>query len=560
MSDYNIDELLIMVFDIQETNWKPTDKIPLISKEIERLKSDLKNYLNNSDYDVAGILNESQELCEESKTLTEDMRSCQQEIEEETMAEIVKSIENHDALAKELEGITFAINIIFDVLQCGKCVKEFDEGRDAQSFTRSVEAVSDLVEFIENPAEGFQQLDLYRNTKHTAQQILEILLHDLSSEWSRLVNWSTKLGTRKTIVTIVLNLDESTIVNDILSALDKSKKLQEKINEFSEFLMKEVLIPIMLFDCTVYAETDELMTLTINHAKYNCKPPYDAVIANLRLLFHYLSNKLNIEFSHDSTLMTMIGKEINAEFKEILVKEVLIDTIPNNINELQTYGRITAEIEDFQRFLALVKIFPEDKFSILDYIDDIDILFANKSSQYHLETARNIMLKDLSETMSIGVESIPEDDEPSISNLMDDRAEEALKILDKTIPKSLFFFPRCMISKTAQELLNLVYVMMEQAVQCSDVVCKRLYYTTRLVFELYDAVVPYHHEKYLQTIPHYVGEYIFCIPLVYKETSTLCACSAICTMESAQRNVLSLEGFSLRYGIGFFRKLLTGAL
>lgn len=507
MSDYNIDELLKTVFDIQDANWKPTDKIPLISKEIEQLKSDLKTYLNNSDYDVAGILKESKELCEESKTLVEDMRSCQLEIEEETMAEIVKSIENHDALAKELECINFAINIVFDVVQCGKYVKEFDDGRDAQSFTRAVEAVSDLIQFIENPADGFQHLGLYHNTKHAAQLILDSLLHDLSSEWSRLANWCTKLGTRKTIVTIVLNLDESTVVIDILSALDKSKKLQEKINEFSEFLMKEVLIPIMLFDCTVYAETDVLMTLTINHAKHNCKPPYDAVIANLRLLFHYLSNKLNIEFCRGNTLMTMIGKEINAEFKETLIKEVLIDTIPNNINELQTYGRITAEIEDFQHFLALVKIFPEDKFSILDYIDDIDILFASKSSQYHLETARNIMLKDLSVTMSIGVETIPEDDEPSISNLMDDSAEEALKILDKTIPQSLFFFPRCMISKTAQELLDLVYVMMEQAVQCSDVVCKRLYYTTRLVFELYDAVVPYHHEKYLQTIPHYVGEY-----------------------------------------------------
>lgn len=62
-----------------------------------------------------------------------------------------------------------------------------------------------------------------------------------------------------------------------------------------------------------------------------------------------------------------------------------------------------------------------------------------------------------------------------------------------------------MISKTAQELLDVAYVMMEQAVQCSDVVCKKLYNTTRLVFELYDAVVPYHHENYLQTIPQYVA-------------------------------------------------------
>uniref|UniRef100_A0A1E1WK00 Centromere/kinetochore protein zw10 homolog n=1 Tax=Pectinophora gossypiella TaxID=13191 RepID=A0A1E1WK00_PECGO len=502
MTDFKIDEFLQTTFDVKDSIWKPSEKVPLIIKEIDQLKSDLRQFLSNSDYDVAAILKEGKELCDESKALVDDMESCKQEIEQETMAEILKSIENHDTLVRELQRVNFAINILYDVVQCGKYVKEFDDGREAQSFTRAIEAVYDLLQYIETPAEGFQQLDLYESTKHTAQLILDSLLHDLFLEWDQMVSWTTKPGTRKTIVTITLKVEDTLATCDILNALVKSKKFVEKVTEFSSFLMKDVLVPIIHNDCTVFAETDELMTVTINH-KPNFKPPYDAVISNLRLLFHYLSNRLNIEFMRDNTIMSMIGKKISNEFREVLVKDCLIDTIPNNINELQSYGRITSEIEDFQHFLAIVKIFPDERFSILQYVDNIDVLFANKSSQYFLETARTIMLKDLSMTMSIGVESIPDDTQPGTS--VDEDSEEALKILEKTIPKSLFYFPRCMISKTAQELLNLVYVMMEQAVQCSDVVCKKLYHTTRLVFELYDAVVPYHHENYLQTIPQYVA-------------------------------------------------------
>lgn len=502
-----MEEVLRSIFNNDDANWKPADKIPLIAKEIEKLKLDMKLFLDQSDYDLPSVLQESDELCRESKAVVNDMVTCKKEIEEETMAEILKSIKNHDILVKELNTVIFALDIVHNVVQCGKYVKEFDDGREAQSFTRAVEAVYDLLQYLETPAEGFKNLDLYANTKHTAELILSSLLHDLFSEWDRMVAYNVKIGSKKTTVTITLNIDESLIIIDVLNALDKSKKLAEKVTEFATFLLKNVIIPIIHNDCTVFAETDELMTVTINHKPdKNFKPTYDAVISNLRLLFHYLSNKLNVEYNRDVTIMNMIGKEISTEFRDVLVNDCLIDTIPDNINELQTYGRITSEIEDFQHFLAIVKIFPEQDFSILHYVNNIDILFAGKASEHFLETARSIMLKDLSASMSIGVESIP--DEPQSTPETDECVEQALSILDETIPKSLFYFPRCMISKTAQELLDLVYMMMEQAVQCSDVVCKRLYMVTRLVFELYDAVVPYYHENYLQTIPQYVGKFL----------------------------------------------------
>jgi hypothetical protein len=506
MADYDVENILKNIFDSNDSsNWKPSDKIPLVCKEIEILKNDMKSFLESSQYDIEAIMEESKELSEETKSLVDGMEQCKDEIENETMAEILKSIESHDKLTKELQSVHFALNIVYDVVQCGKYVKEFDDGREAQSFTRAVEAVYDLLQYIEMPAEGFKQLDMYNNTRHTAQLILDSLLHDLYGEWDRLICTSIKLVNRKTTIFITLNFDESMIVIDVLNALEKSKKLVEKVSEFSQFLLKDVLIPIINNESIVFAETDELMNITISH-KPEFKPPYDAVIANLRLLFHYLSNKLNIEYNRDNSIMKMLGKQISVDFSDILVRDCLIDTIPNNINELQSYGIITSEIEDFQHFLSIVKFFPDDKITILQYVNNIDILFASKSSQYFLETARTIMLKDLSVTMSIGVESIPEA-KAGTSVAVENDEEEALKILEKTIPKSLFYFPRCMISKTAQELLDLVYVMMEQAVQCSDVVCKKLYNATRLVFELYDAIVPYHHEKYLQNIPQYVGKF-----------------------------------------------------
>ncbi|KAI5634824.1 centromere/kinetochore zw10 domain-containing protein [Phthorimaea operculella] len=505
-ADYDVEEVLRTIFDSKDVNWKPAEKISLITKEIEQLKSDLKLYLGNAGFNLESIVKEGKELREESQALVDDMRSCKQEIEEQTMAEILKSVEMHDKLGKELDRVNFAINIIYDVVQCGRYVKDFEEARGIQGFSTAVESITSLMQLLEFPSEGFRKMDLYSNIRNTAQIIVESLYQDMFSEWDRLVSWNVKPCTKKTTVTITLNLENDFASCDLLNALAKSKQLDEKIKEFGQLLLKEVLIPIIQKDCTVFAETDELMTVTIYH-KPNFKPPYDAVISNLRLLFHYLSNKLKIEYTEANgsihTVMSAIGGCIGNEFRCVLVKDCLLDTIPYNINDLQTYGKITAEICDFEDFLNIIKLSPEGRFSILGYLEHIDLLFSAKSSQHYLETARTIMMKDLSQTMSIGVESIPDDEQNTV--FVEGDAEEALKILDQTIPKSLFYFPRCMISKTAQELLDLVHEMMEQAVQCSDVVSKKLYQTTRLVFELYDAVVPYHHEKYLQTIPQYVA-------------------------------------------------------
>lgn len=501
MEEYNVDNVLKTIFDVNEANWKPSEKIPLISKEIEQLKNDFKSFLGSTEYDMSAILEESAALCSETQHLAADMELCKLEIEQETMADVLKSLANRDQLQKELQSINFAINIVEDVLLCGEYVNEFDDGREAMSYSRSVEAVYDLMQHADTAAEGFQSLELYNNIKQTATAITDRLHIDMYREWSLMINWSIKASTRKTIITINLKFDEPHVVVDVLTALDRSGKLAEKVSEFSAFLLKDCLIPIIHGDVTVYTETEQLLTITKMH-RPNFKPNYNTVLSNLRLVIHFLSNTLNVDFKRDTTIMRMIGKETCDTFREILIKDCLIDTIPNNLNDLQTYGKITSEINNFQMFLLEHK-FATDDFSILDYLNNLDVLFANKSSRHFLETARAIMLKDLSVTMSIGVEHMPNN--PLTLN-PEQEAAEAIGILDKTIPKSMYFFPRCMISKTAQELLDLAYGIMEQAVQCADVVCKKMYNTTRLVFELYDAVVPYHHENYLQTIPQYVGK------------------------------------------------------
>lgn len=502
--EYDVENIISKIINTNESTWNPHEIMPLIIKEIDQLKVDVRKFVDNCDYDIESILAESDELRIESQALVDEMETFKQEIEEETMVEINKSLESHDKIAKELQSVNFALNIVGDVMKCSKYIKQFEEGREAQSFSRAIEAIDELMQFIETPTNGFKQLELYANTKNTAQLILDALLHDLNEEWEKLVSFNINPENRKTIITMNILLDESENCKDVLIALDNTQKLVGKISAFAGFLKDEILTAILKHECSIYLATEETATITIIY-RTNFNPPYNVVIANMKLLFQFIDNKFNMKYSENKTVMKIFGQLINADFCEMMVNDCLVNTIPNNINDLQCYDKVTSDIQDFQHFLTAIHLFPEKGLTLLKYMDNIDVLFSHRSSQYFLETARSIMLKDLSITMSIGVEKIPDEQMNPENYSVDTYTEEALDTFGKTIPKSLFYFPRCMISKTARELLDLVYLIMEQAAQCSDVVCKKMYYTVRLIFELYDAVVPYSHENYLQTIPQYVA-------------------------------------------------------
>ncbi|XP_045777221.1 centromere/kinetochore protein zw10 homolog [Maniola jurtina] len=540
MDTYNVEEVIQKVLDGNKT-WTIHEKIPSLVEEIDNLKADLKMFLENCDFNIPSILNEATDLCAESKDLVEEMKACKAEIEQETMAEILKSIENHDKIAKELEMVNFSLNIIADIVHCGTYVKLFEQGRENQSYSGAVESVYDLLQFTDHPVDGFYQLDLYTQTKNTGQLILDRLWQDLYQEWDRMVTHTVKPGTRKTVITLNITLEDTRNCLDVIRALYISQKLADKVAEFAIFILKEVCMPVVKNESTVYADSDEVITITINHSKPNSRPTYSETIANMKLLFNFINNKFNLEYTSHSTLMHMFGKLVQVDLCNLMINECFIHTVPNNINDLQCYGKITLDIEDFQHFLVRLKVFPDEGLSFLSYMENIDVLFADCSSQHFLVTARAIMLKDLSVTMSIGHEKIPEETLASEKKSTTDNAtEEALDIFEKTIPKSLFYFPRCLISKTAQELLDLVYVIMEQAVQCSDVVCKKLYHAVRLIFELYDAVVPYHHENYLQTIPQYVALFHNNCMYLAHNLQTL-----------GDKWLTLMEGRELDYAIGF---------
>lgn len=505
MGDYRVDDVIKDIFNQEDPNFKPTDKIQLVVNALEYCKEELSTFIVTSSFDIPSILEESDDLCSSSNLLVANWKKCKKAIEIETMADIVKSIENYSQLSKELKTVKFGESLVGDVLQCGNLMKEYHDAFAGENYSDAVESLCNTLEILDKPAAGLNILEIAGKTREIAQGALNNVINILHTNFEELMNISIKELGKKKIVTINLKIKDDNRCFDVINALFISKKISVKVHEFADSLMEEVLNPMVHHTSTVnWNEVDDTFTITI-YNKQTIKTPYTEVISNHTQIFEILSKKLQFTLDANKSLFKMIGEHLCDRYSDMVMHECFVFTIPKNIADLNNYDPIAQDIAKFQNYLNDKEFFPpESNISILSYIKDIEKHFAQSAATHLLDTARTIMLKDLSVTMSIGVTGIDNFSDP----LSPSSKQEALSRMEKNIPKSLFYFPRCMISKSAQELLDHLYTIMEQASQCEDVVCKKLYCVARMIFDLYEAVVPYHHEKYLQTIPQYVGKFI----------------------------------------------------
>ena len=115
---------------------------------------------------------------------------------------------------------------------------------------------------------------------------------------------------------------------------------------------------------------------------------------------------------------------------------------------------------------------------------------------------------------------------PEIENILDVTQDNIGN--NRKLSKNTFHFPECQIrykkrvnwkvfheftlikfeffSNSAQEILNLVNEILEEACYCSKKYVPRLFYTSRNIFEMYAYLVPEMHKSFLETIPQQVGK------------------------------------------------------
>lgn len=141
---------------------------------------------------------------------------------------------------------------------------------------------------------------------------------------------------------------------------------------------------------------ENLLNITIADAKPGNGSLRDAASAAGRVQDEVMS-------SRSVKLMSMFADECSSTCLEALITRCLSSAIPSHRSDLAQFSQVAAAVEDLHQKLVEFGFIEDDNKALLDYVKNVDVLFANKRSVELLDEARTIIKSNVHNIVQVTV-------------------------------------------------------------------------------------------------------------------------------------------------------------
>ncbi|XP_047119995.1 centromere/kinetochore protein zw10 homolog isoform X1 [Schistocerca piceifrons] len=466
-----------------------------VSMKVQDLKTEVKKVIEETCHLLPSG---NEQLVSQAEKLKTNMKNIYERIENQHKFQLQNSTGELKRLSEILQETNLSLQFVTELIDIDVALQTCCELQAKGEYLKAAERLRKLESFFQTSHE--QELEIIKALSKERILYLEKFLYDLREIWKLCINISETEVEKNRQILLKVNISRLNDIEQMMKALDYLEKLEFSFKKLATLIQKSILEPVILNECFVETFTDEKhAVLEIQMKGGSSRPNYKLVFRNLMEIFCFLEKYLNVEINKNFFVLNKLGDMICAEFTEYLIKNSLSHTIPSHSEEFADYDNVIKAVEEFQEYVIKIGFFKDTANSILNYAKNVDVLFANKTCETYLAKAREIMKQDLHEMIEVGP-WVPS------QTLHIDSVNTAMDLLpDFKLSKYSFQFPQCKISKSTQDVLKIVFDILEEATQRTDFCAVRLFYTARNVFELYRAVVPTYHAKFLETIPQQVA-------------------------------------------------------
>ncbi|CAL4121290.1 unnamed protein product, partial [Meganyctiphanes norvegica] len=448
-------------------------------------------------------------------TALKDLEEAQSNIKNEVVGSVESSVGEVGGIVGRWREVVCTLSAAQTLLNIHTLLEEAHQTQLDHNFLTTARNLAQVEELIAAAAE--EELESQLEILESLQEELVVrrhqLLYTIAEVWTETITWeeeSHSSGSRS--VTLVIksqSAEQLSEVQQILGALYMLGELTRKVKQLGNNLMTHMIKPIITLSTSVKAseriDRFALEVITESTATAN-KPSALTVFSSLRQVFEVLFKcLLRCPIGKEEeglTLMQLLGKQIGTEMTDILIKDCLAEAVPCSRKQLGEYDVVRDATQEFQTYLAGLGFYDPEEKSIIEYASNVDVVFSNKACAHHLERARELMTRPVHVTVSITPL------EPGGKLVIQDEAGNKLDHtmrLEKLLVAKTFNLPKCQISKSICELVELLYEVLDEACGSAPAYAGRLFYTVRSILTLYCHVLPIAHAHSLATLPQYAA-------------------------------------------------------
>ena len=258
------------------------------------------------------------------------------------------------------------------------------------------------------------------------------LLQDLAEAWLKRVKWTVpesqsdmrggkKISVKNEKVRTEIRIDKGESDTNIslastVRAMNMVGMLEPKLKSLGEKLITYVIKPLLSTSEIQLQIQSQTLIIISQPDKKPCPLIPEKVLDKIHKVMKFLHDNMlntlvpiNRDLGNDTSniaeesLMFILGKLIVDDFLEMIIKDCLASSIPSSSTELVSFSENTVEIvSNFEEHLKNMQFIDVKNTVLSSFVNDVDLLFANKKTQEILQKARNLMTSEIHDCVKVG--------------------------------------------------------------------------------------------------------------------------------------------------------------
>lgn len=501
-------------------------KLQHLSKKVDQLKLEVHEATVSKYTNFQTQLHSTEQLVADVQAIKAEMDDAAGKIENQIKSQLNMSTGEFQALTGQLEEVNCLLVVLEKLVSLQDGLEAIQVAVSAQEYSEAADAIHLVKSLLAQKVYRHEsEIRILTAIQEESRLQTEALISELSDKWKQVIQWSVpgEKGKSKEVRTTELKIQmiggQVEMLGKLVIGMKKMKILDMKMETFGQILLQNVIKPVVSTrQCEVCVDetgTTKILTVIVSENGEPSVPSPQQMFENLdKVLQFLLTNLLYVVMeenkdgnSKPQLLMDLLGENIASQALDLAVKQCLIKAIPSSNKELDDFNTVIVLTGEVHKRLEKIGFIKPDNTILIDYVQNVNVLFANKKCQEIVEKARTLMTTEVHNTVVVSHDK-PLGELPPLMEGVGGGGKRQRRddlAVESPLSGNTFRLPMCHISASIQELMTLAYETLQEASESSSQCAIQLFCAVRNMFELYCSVFPTYHKHSLDTLPQFTA-------------------------------------------------------
>lgn len=252
-------------------------------------------------------------------------------------------------LSQVLKESNISLQLSHQLISLHKCIKSINKTQEEKRYVDTAKTLWEMQNLLNNPHSLLHDLEIYAAIKDEYCNLTRSCLMEASGLLQDRICWSNDEKEDKTVTSVTIKTEYDDI-QELMQGLYIMDHIENELETFSTKLMDYIIKPIIYDHCSVYVVKERVFTVEILEKRKT--PCYKGVLYNLKLLFKFLHQHLNLIIADNETFLRKLQPHLLEQLSRPLIADCIAHTIPTSNADLKNFEPVVETINEFQNYLV----------------------------------------------------------------------------------------------------------------------------------------------------------------------------------------------------------------